>query len=433
MGRASLRRRVTFAGVGVVALVVVALDAFVYLTLRDRMESNLGQVLDAREQLVGQLGEELSAEALSDRLDDLGLRAVVRTGDGRVLHSRGVAEPTETLPAGGDEGEALEGRVVPLADGGEVAVLASRAAIDETLQRLLLLAGVGTVVVIVLAYALLARTSAVVLRPVRDVAVTARRIGAGRSGERLSSRPHDVELAEMVAAFNEMLDALEAAVERSQALEQASREFLADAAHQLRTPIAGIRASVGTLLRTDDPDDHNRMLDHLARESARTARLLSSLLRVAQLDRRQPPALQHASVAELVGMVVERQRTLAPHLSFTVDGADDTVVVIDRDGIHEAISNLLDNAVRHAAATIRVTTATDTDDITVRVADDGPGVPPHQQERVFDRFVSLDGGGSGLGLAIARGIAEQHGGWLSYTDGAFVLRLPRSGRGPGSA
>jgi signal transduction histidine kinase len=280
--------------------------------------------------------------------------------------------------------------------------------------------------VIALAYGLFARLAARVLRPVRDVATTARGISRGRRDQRLVARENDDELQEMVAAFNDMLDALADALERSQDAEQVSRRFLADAAHQLRTPAAGIRASVGTMMRTEEGAEREQLLDNLAAESARMSRLLSSLLRVARLDSREAPSLTATRLAPMVDELVAHQRVRAPRLRFEVDGADDVVAEVDRESLGEAVANLLDNAARHAHQLVQVEVASDEEGTVIRIRDDGPGVAPDLRERIFDRFVSLDGGpGSGLGLPIARGIAEAHGGSLHHDGSAFVLRLPR--------
>lgn len=423
----SLRRRVVLSGVAVVAALVLALDVFVYLALRDLLLSNLESVLDAREELVRELlaAQPLPAHAVNVRLEDAGLRSVIRTPSGDVLASAG-APPFDRIPAGGEAEGGFSWRQLPLADGSELYVLASRGGIDDTLQRLLLLEAVGTLAVVALAYAVLDRSSAVVLRPVRDVAATARRIADGRTDERVPTRAEDEELRDMVAAFNEMVDELETALARSRASEATSRRFLADAAHQLRNPVAGVRATVASLLRSDDPEERERLLDNLARESARTSRLLSSLLRVARLDRREAPTLAPVSLDGVVEDVVAHQRTLSPRRRLDVVTSGDVTALADATAIHEAVANLVDNAARHAARAVRVELAGDIDHVEIRVVDDGPGLPDRDRERVFDRFVSLDGaGGSGLGLPIARGIAEAHGGTLDLRDGAFVLRLPR--------
>ena len=424
----SLRRRVTLSGVAVVTTLVLGLDVVVYLSLRDLMLSNLEEVLDAREQLARELLVEagpLPPEEVSRRLDEVGLRSVIRTVPGAVLSSEG-APAFDRLPAEVEEDGPYAWREFRLQDGSQLFILASRGGTDATLNRLLFLEIVGTVTLVGLAYALLDRVSAVVLRPVRDVAGTARRIADGRIHERLPLRDDDLELADMVMAFNGMLDALEDALARSQASEEISRRFLADAAHQLRNPVAGIRATVASLLRTDDPEERDRLTDALAREVARVSRLLSSLLRVARLDSLEAPTFRPTPLDVVVTDVVDHQRTLAPFHTFEVRVRGDCRAEVDAAAVHEALSNLLDNAARHAEGHVRVEVAGEDGVVEVVVADDGPGVAAPDVERIFDRFVTRDAaGGSGLGLPIARGIAQAHHGDLDYRDGRFVLRLPR--------
>lgn len=421
----SLRHRVTFAGVALVTVLVLALDVFVYLSLRDRMLSELERVLDARAQLVQGLSAELEPLPLSARLHDLGVRAIVRTADGDE-HLSGGAPPFEQIPAGGDQGDLLAARRVPLADGGEVVVLASRGGIDTTLRRLLVLEVVGTVAAVVIAAVVLWRVSGRVLRPVGDVARTARDITEGDLSRRLEVHEQDDELGEMVAAFNDMLDALERSLERTRSSELASRRFLADAAHQLRTPAAGIRASVATVLRTGSPEEREQLLDNLAAETARMSRLLSSLLRVARLDAGEPGTRAPADLAAVVRSIVDRRKPRYPSLDFEVLAPGPVEAVVDAQAIEEALDNLVDNACRFARTTVRIEIHAAPDSVRIVVDDDGPGIPDADRERVFERFVSLDGvGGSGLGLPIARGIAELHGGSLVASDDGLVLHLPR--------
>lgn len=156
------------------------------------------------------------------------------------------------------------------------------------------------------------------------------------------------------------------------------------------------------------------------------SRLLSSLLRVARLDTGEPATFEPVALGELVPELLERQRTLAPHLQLTVGASDVPPVAGDRVSLGEALGNVLDNAARHARTAVHIAFEQDDGEVRTRIEDDGPGVPVTHHERIFDRFVSLRDDGSGLGLPIARGIAEAHGGSLRYEDGAFVLRLPRS-------
>jgi len=209
--------------------------------------------------------------------------------------------------------------------------------------------------------------------------------------------------------------------------ERQGREFLAFAAHQLRTPLASIRSTVDALVVTDGAEaDREQLLGGLARESARAGRLVTSLLRVARLDQHEPLPLRSVDIAELARGEVRRAETTWPLIAW--DFADDGPVdaVCNPDALSEAIAALIDNARRHARTRVTLAVRPIGDSVEIAVTDDGPGLPVGQEDAAFHRFVSLDGrGGSGLGLPIVRGIAAAHHGTLAYEGGRFVIRLPR--------
>jgi len=218
--------------------------------------------------------------------------------------------------------------------------------------------------------------------------------------------------------------------------EQHGREFLAFAAHQLRTPLAAIRSTVEALVVSNDELDREHLLSGLARESARAGRLVSSLLRVARLDQHEPLPLRRADVGELARAEIDRAGAAWPTSVWDLETADGPVEILcNPDALAKAIAALLDNGRRHARSRVTVTVRAFANAVEIAIRDDGPGLPPGQAEAAFQRFVSLDGrGGSGLGLPIARGIAEAHGGKLTYEDGTFTIHLPRlSPADPGHA
>jgi signal transduction histidine kinase len=252
----------------------------------------------------------------------------------------------------------------------------------------------------------------------------------------------------VVAAWNAvlMLITLVVVVElihrvRRQALaaldaERRSREFLASAAHQLRTPLAGIRSTVDALMLGegvesgsggDTDGEQEQLLLNLNREASRAGRQISSLLRVARLDQHEPVPFRTAAVADVVAAEVERAAAAGSALTWDVDtGGTPITCRCNPDAIGEALANLFDNARRHARQRVLVQVCATDDCVDIVVRDDGGGLPAGATEAAFQRFVSLDGqGGTGLGLPIARGIAEAHGGTLAYLGGGFVLSLPR--------
>jgi signal transduction histidine kinase len=219
------------------------------------------------------------------------------------------------------------------------------------------------------------------------------------------------------------------------------KEFLAYAAHQLRTPLAGIRASTDALLVGGATESQERLLVNLSRESDRAGRLMTSLLQMARVDQGEVGHLQALDVVELCQ--AELDRLHVGHLGngghsgqgsvstkLVVEGNRPGPVLLSGEATRNALANLLDNARRHARHLVTVSVSVSAVSVEIAVADDGPGLADGTRERVFERFVSLDGeGGSGLGLPIARGLIEAQGGRLVYENGRFVIRLPRRGGG----
>lgn len=432
----SLRARLVAAGLAVVVVVLAGLDVFVYVNLRSNLLHNLDQVLATRARLVQAEAVRRSPEQLASFLGRLGLRGEVRGPDG-VVHRADPLWPGlgDDLPppGGGSEGRLVHTSVA-LPRGGVAVVSARRSGVDRALRRLAILEVAGTVTASVLAAVVLWRVADVVLAPLAQVVAAARRTAAGHSGERLRPDRPGTRLGEMAAAYDHMLDGLEAAVGEAEAAEARSRRFLADAAHQLRSPVAGAQACAETLLREAPGPAQDRLLADLARETTRAARLMSGLLQVARLDQGQAISPRPSDLVGLCTTEAVRVGRVAPGIDIVVRaGPGIASVDVDPDAVREIVSNLLDNARRHATARIEVTVTTGDGTVEVRVGDDGPGLGDDQVERAFERFVSLDAmGGSGLGLPIARGLARSHGGDLVWEDATFVLRLPARPSSPDS-
>jgi two-component system, OmpR family, sensor kinase len=222
------------------------------------------------------------------------------------------------------------------------------------------------------------------------------------------------------------------------------RRFLADASHELRTPIAGVQASAETLLRASlGPAAREELVVRILRETYRAGRLVDDLLTITRLEQGAPLVMELFDLASLTDAAVGRTRELAPGVSVELDAPGRSLLHGDPRRIGQILDNVLSNA-RHATPaggriTVRVTHHAA--EIQVEVTDTGPGIPRPDRERVFDRFTRLEGtypggvSGSGLGLAIARGIAHAHAGSLTCADPAdsgsggarLVLRLPQSG------
>lgn len=223
-----------------------------------------------------------------------------------------------------------------------------------------------------------------------------------------------------------LVTALLRALRGSLEAEARSRAFLAAAAHQLRTPVAALSASVDVLLMEEASPEQERLLANVAGESRRLGRLVAALLRTARLDQGEPLRWAAIGVVALCEPELERRRVLSQlcwRLSLA-PGAP-SKVVLDVAATQELLGNVLDNAGRHAVSRVDVQVSRSRHRLVIAVSDDGPGLPAGFEERAFDRFVSLDGrGGTGLGLAIARDLAERQGGDLAYRHKAFVFSLP---------
>ncbi|MFJ8280347.1 sensor histidine kinase [Streptomyces griseoviridis] len=228
---------------------------------------------------------------------------------------------------------------------------------------------------------------------------------------------HD-EVARLARTTNETLTALETSVERQ-------RRFVADASHELRSPIASLRTQL------EVGEAHPELLDvpGAVEDTVRLQRLAADLLLLARLDAGERPADTPVDLGELA---LDQS---AGRAGVTVSAADAVTVSGSRGQLARVLANLLDNAARHARAEITVTVRREGDVAVLAVADDGDGVPEDERERIFERFVrrddarSRDDGGAGLGLAIARDVAARHGGTLTVRQapagGAlFELRLP---------
>ena len=229
-----------------------------------------------------------------------------------------------------------------------------------------------------------------------------------------------------------LVAALLRARDAARASEARSRAFLASAAHQLRTPVAALGASVEALLLEGSDPAQERLLANVATEASRLGRLVASLLRTARIDQGEPLQPEATSLVELCEAELDRVRQLSSlDWRLEVDASTAPWVMLDPRAASESLGNLLDNARRHAVTTVAVRISTDRNQIVIAVIDDGPGLPSGAESRAFERFVTLDGrGGTGLGLAIARDLARRQGGDLSYDHKAFRLAFPRLDAAP---
>jgi signal transduction histidine kinase len=423
---------VTVAVLAVLAVMLILLSIAINAIFIAQSNRNLDALLTGQAQLARQLARSgVGPQQIVNRVQAGGVQAhlVLRNGTefGTPITSGTVKTTTITLNA--------PTRV----DGANLTLAVDTALVFDarrTLRRILM---ITAVIALVVSAALVAAAVRLALRPLDSMAALAKAVSQGNRGYRLAPTRTDTELGQTAQAFDEMLDELEGAETRAQQAEERTRAFLADAAHELRTPIAGVQAAAETLLHHDDQLDHDErqhLQALLVREAERAGALISDLLTAARLDAGIDLDLAPVSLRTLAHSEIDRVRLLHPETAVTMSGPE-VIAHADAARVSSILRNVIDNAVRAAGPEGQVHLVVREHDqfAIAEIWDSGPGVPPSQRERIFERLVRLDhgragdAGGSGLGLAIARGYARAHGGDLTCEDprgsGAmFRLVLP---------
>lgn len=446
----SIRGRLT-AWYGLIVVVVLVAGAAAVLVVQDqlsrqRLDSELERLMLTLE---GVMRTEFS-EGL--RLQDAANEAstevvapdrtlVLTSPDGRVLAMWGRplavawkppmdAAAIETLTTGSTRLRALSHPVVYKEHHYVAAVIAPLDDIESEGQRLLLALGAGVLVALVVAIAggwIVGRQS---LRPLTVLAAQATSISERDPDARLHAPNRDDELGRFAAAFNDLLDRLATAL-------NGQRQFMADASHEMRTPVSVLRTTAQVTLarRPRCEEDYRESLTIVEEQSTRLARLVDAMFLLSRAEaagiQLMPEPLY---LDDLVGDCARALRVLAQQRGVDVITCADSEVARTGDNalLRQMASNLLENAVRHAKAVVTITVRRlPGGGATIRVADDGEGIPEEHQTRIFDRFVRLNAksSGAGLGLPIARWIAEAHGGTLTLessgpTGSCFTVTLP---------
>ena len=433
--------RVRLAGLLALAMMLVLGGAglFVYLRLADDLDDNVDTALEGRLAAVEASGQAAAGSA-GDEEDGFAQRLAP---DGRVLDRTGGTATAALTPAElvrvatGEEVEAerevagVDGTTRLLARSGPELIVVGQSLEDRD-ETLAALAGafavggpVAALVVALLGYAL----AATGLRPVERM----RRRAAGVSLEAghapLPLPAARDEIRRLGETLNAMLDRLHGSYERE-------RRFVADASHELRTPVAVIKAELESALRRAPADPELREpLVAAVEECDRLSQLAVDLLVLARSgDGALAVRPRPLDAAELLGHVRTRfaARAAERGRELLVDAPAGLEVDADELRISQALGNLVDNALRHGAGTITLRAASAARAVELEVADDGPGFGPELAGRAFERFARGDEarsrGGAGLGLAIVRAIAEAHGGTAELAGGAAVrVRLPSQG------
>lgn len=426
MKTGSIRTRVAVTTLAVLAIVLAAVVTAVTLAYRAKLNSDLNNRLTAAGVVVERAG---SAGAAKTLLPGLALEGIATrfSGSRAAPPTRKQAESSPMIQTRGS----LLTLDESLADGTHVSFSASRASIDHAVTNLLLVELLVAAAALAIATLLVVTGTRAALRPLSEVIETAARIARGDFNARLEPSRGDTELGSLAVAFDRMVDALETAVEEARASDAATRRFLADASHELRNPIAALQASIETLLR-EQPErpERDRLEAAAARDSERLGRLVDDLLGLARLEAR--PVRAGVDLVTIMRALVDDARKRAPDAEITLRADADTAVSGDSDALERVLRNLVDNALAAIESTGHIEVGIRRVDgyVEASVTDDGPGVPEHERQRVFERFVRLDPNkpGHGLGLAIARRVARQHDGDLTCDEipngASFTLRLP---------
>lgn len=445
---ASLRRRVVLVTIAVLIVVLAGVVLVVNAAFDHAAASSLNAVLVDRAQLSQQLARQgAGVQTVIRRVDGSEVRAILVLPDGRTFGELPDGRTVQQAQAAGAKVTRVHLAAGQLR-GAELTLVADSPLLNNartTLLRVLLLTELGALLVTAVAIVIAVRFA---LAPLDAMTTLARSIARGGRGRRLSPARTETELGRTAQAFDEMLDALEGAERQAQTAERASkaseahtRRFVADAAHELRTPVAGVQAVAERVLHLNadaDPRERERLSLLLVQEARRASQLVHDLLDLARIDAGVELHRERVDLRELADRQVDRARVQHPGLRIDVTGTTPDVFA-DPGRVTQILANVVDNACQASPAegTVAIELSASGAFAEVLIHDTGPGVPPEHRERIFDRLVRLDeardrrAGGSGLGLAIARGFARAHGGDLRCvspppgTGGAwFRLVLP---------
>lgn len=376
------------------------------------------QVVDAGNRV---LAASIGADRLTPILRDAELARVRGGGKLTVAGDRiGVSGPLRVVavPAGG-------------ADGRTVLVAKPLADLQQSVRVARTILLVAFPLLVASLAAVTWRVVGATLRPVEALRAGAAAIAGSGPGASLPVPASRDEVHRLAVTLNDMLERLDRARARQ-------RGFVADAAHELRSPLANLRTELEVARHLPDRTDWPALAGDLLVDIERLSRLVDDLLLLARADDAgsRPGTHEPVELGGLLAAVAERYPGVA-----VAAGGGPHWTRGEPDPLRRAVANLVDNAVRHARTGVQVAVAREGDQQLVTVTDDGPGIPPADRERVFERFTRLDdarardAGGSGLGLAIVRELVRRHGGTVRLTDAGpgvrAELRLPAESPDPG--
>jgi signal transduction histidine kinase len=443
VARRSIRVRVTAIAVAVTAVVLslgaLAVAVVEHGVLDDDLEHSLDNRADA---LAGGLKAGDRSFAVGDDEDRL-VQVVTAAGDVIAASPRLRGQPAlgPALVAGAEQRGTITGgaigterfrllsRGVATGSGTVTVYVAENTddigdAVRALSVSLALTVAAAVIVLGLLVWWLVGRT----LRPVEEIRAEVAEIGAGGLDRRVPVPPSGDEIARLAGTMNGMLDRLQDAAARQD-------RFVSDASHELRSPLARLRAIIEVQLASEDRSGDRAALDEALAETEALQRLLDDLLDLARLD--ATPRLRRTDRVELDDLALEQAgRVRRTGLTVDTSGVGAAQVVGDPRQLARAVQNLLDNASRHARSTVSIAVSETADAATVEVSDDGGGIPAGSEAAAFAPFTRLDEardpntGHAGLGLAIVHEIVTAHDGTVHVERGpgggaVFVVRLPR--------
>jgi two-component system OmpR family sensor kinase len=311
--------------------------------------------------------------------------------------------------------------------------------VQSTLHRLVVIEVVVTGAVLLGAVLLGLWLVRVGLRPLRGIEGAAANIAGGELNRRVPQGDERTEVGRLSMALNTMLQRIEDAFTKQQASEERLRRFVADASHELRTPVSAVGAYAELFERgaQQRPDDLARVLRGVRVETARMQALIEDLLLLTRLDEGRPLERQPVELVALSGEAVEAAQLIGGEWPVTIEADEPVEGTGDRMALREVLDNLLANVRTHTPPGTRsaVRVRARDGEAVLEVADEGPGLADEDAARVFERFYradpsrARDRGGTGLGLAVVAALAAAHGGRVELDTGpgqgaTFRVRLP---------
>jgi len=463
--RWTLRARLIALVVATAAVALVAVDIVLPLIMRDAAISTKDATLSAATAAAQKEYGRLTGEILADLTSGSGLKGevgwstITQSGITQVLVQAASDEDAnpdltsaEWLNAAATVGDATHGDLRYRAMGfggvivngqpGYLVAWIPMADLDEQLRRLILAELLITAGLLVLLGATASLVIRREMRPLESMATAADAIAQGDLSRRVQESDPGTEIGRLGFAFNDMLDGISSLLDERRRNEDKLRRFIADASHELRTPVAAVRGYTDLYQAGALPDESavDRAMQRMGFEARRMGALVDDLLTLIQADAENAVGHELVDLNELLTGVVDDAAVIDPTRIWRLAASNGGVDVFgDRLRLHQVFANLLSNIRTHTAegtvATVSVLPGLD--EIAVSVSDDGPGVSDEDLDRLFDRFYRVDPsrsrerGGTGLGLSIVAAIVRGHGGRIAatHTPGGgltITVVLPRA-------